>query len=178
MSRAGEGLIQDHVGSGRWNQVLSLPVQGPDPTASPRAAQGREGSLEGFPQKEGLAHLPTTISSCSVAFLRRRCHTSMANKVLLLLKMEVSELMRAARITAIIRPRRPGERRGLRGQPPPGATEAAGSSRAQGLGVGVASPQVSILVGVRTAGGLEAGFWIGRATHTRPAQAPPPRLHR
>lgn len=41
----------------------------------------------------------------------------MANKVLLLLKMEVSELMRAARITAIIRPRRPGEKRGLRGQP-------------------------------------------------------------
>lgn len=70
----------------------------------------------------------------------------MANKVLLLLKMEVSELMRAARITAIIRPRRPGERRGLRGQPPPGATEAAGSSRAQGLGVGVASPQVPIRV--------------------------------
>lgn len=36
----------------------------------------------------------------------------MANKVLLLLKMEVSELIRAAMITAIIRPRRPGERQG------------------------------------------------------------------
>ena len=39
----------------------------------------------------------------------------MANRVLLLLKMEVSELMRAAMITAIIRPRRPGERRGVCG---------------------------------------------------------------
>lgn len=36
----------------------------------------------------------------------------MANRVLLLLKMEVSELIRAAMITAIIRPRRPEERQG------------------------------------------------------------------
>ena len=64
----------------------------------------------GVLRKDGPAHLPTTISSCSVACLRKRCHTSMANRVLLLLKMEVSELMRAAMITAIIRPRRPGER--------------------------------------------------------------------
>lgn len=53
MSRAGEGLTQGHVGSGRWNQALGLPVQGPGPTASPRAAQGREGSLEGFPPEGG-----------------------------------------------------------------------------------------------------------------------------
>lgn len=57
-----------------------------------------------------LTYLPTTISSCSDACLRKRCHTSMANRVLLLLKIEVSELMRAAMITAIIRPRSPRQR--------------------------------------------------------------------
>lgn len=93
---------------------------GPNPATPPRATQaGSRGEgvclQEGVPQ-DGPAHLPTTISSCSVAFLRKRCHTSMANSVLLLLKMEVSELMRAAMITAIIKPRRPGERRGLCGQ--------------------------------------------------------------
>lgn len=40
----------------------------------------------------------------------------MVNRVLLLLKMEVSELMRAAMNTAIIRPRRPGERWGRQGR--------------------------------------------------------------
>lgn len=72
--------------------------------------------MGGGASKDWPAHLPTTISSCSVAFLRKRCHTSMVNRVLLLLKMEVSELMRAAMNTAIIRPRRPGERRGRQGR--------------------------------------------------------------
>lgn len=47
------------------------------------------------------------MSSCSVAFLRNRCQMSMAKSVLLLLKIEVRELIKAAMITAIIRPRRP-----------------------------------------------------------------------
>lgn len=76
---------------------------------------GQRGKQRGAPApgrcKAWRTHLPTTISSCSVALLRKRCHTSMANRVLLLLKMEVRELMRAAMITAIIRPRRPGKRR-------------------------------------------------------------------
>lgn len=49
------------------------------------------------------------MSSCSEAFLRTLCQISMAKSVLLLLKMEVRELMRAAIITAIIRPRSPGK---------------------------------------------------------------------
>ena len=101
---------------GPGTQLLSLPGQTltqPHLLGSPRAVgRGGEGSAyrAGVPRKDGPAHLPTTISSCSVAFLRKRCHTSMVNRVLLLLKMEVSELMRAAMITATIRPRRPGGR--------------------------------------------------------------------
>lgn len=93
---------------------------GPGPSHTPQGGPGGEERGEGAAYRKGCpggwaTHLPTTISSCSVAFRRKRCHTSMANRVLLLLKMEVSELMRAAMITAIIRPRRPGGRQGLRG---------------------------------------------------------------
>lgn len=57
-----------------------------------------------------LTHLPTTISSHSVARVRKVFHTSMVKMVLALLKMEVREDMRAAIITAIIKPRSPGRR--------------------------------------------------------------------
>lgn len=55
-----------------------------------------------------LTHLPTNISSHSVARDRKVFHTSMVKIVLALLKMEVREDMRAAIITAIIKPRSPG----------------------------------------------------------------------
>lgn len=51
---------------------------------------------------------PTSSSSRSLARGRSHFQMSMVKSVLLLLKMEVSEDMRAAIITAIISPRRPG----------------------------------------------------------------------
>lgn len=59
-----------------------------------------------------LTHLPTTISSHSVDWDRKVFHTSMVKMVLALLKMEVREDMRAAIITAIIKPRSPGRKGG------------------------------------------------------------------
>lgn len=56
----------------------------------------------------GFTHLPTIMSSHSVALDRKVFHTSMVKMVLELLKMEVREDMRAAIITAIINPRSPG----------------------------------------------------------------------
>ena len=55
-----------------------------------------------------VSYLPTSSSSFSVA--RGRCffQMSMVKSVELLLKMEVSDDIRAAIITAIIRPRKPG----------------------------------------------------------------------
>lgn len=55
-----------------------------------------------------LTYLPTNISSHSDARLLKLFHRSMVKMVLELLKMEVREDMRAAIITAIISPRRPG----------------------------------------------------------------------
>lgn len=52
-------------------------------------------------------YLPTTMSSRSVAWGLMRVQMSMVNRVLLLLKMEAKEDMRAASITASIRPRKP-----------------------------------------------------------------------
>lgn len=57
---------------------------------------------------EVLTHLPTIISSHSDAQDLKVFHTSMVKIVLELLKMEVREDMRAAIITAIIKPRNPG----------------------------------------------------------------------
>lgn len=57
---------------------------------------------------EVLTHLPTIISSHSDALDLKVFHTSMVKIVLELLKMEVKEDMRAAIITAIIKPRSPG----------------------------------------------------------------------
>lgn len=54
------------------------------------------------------AHLPTIMSSHSVARVLKVFHMSMVKMVLELLKMEVREDMRAAIITAIISPRSPG----------------------------------------------------------------------
>ena len=56
------------------------------------------------------------MSSLSAACGRRRVQMSMVKRVLLLLKMEAREDMRAASITASIRPRSPeeGEREGER----------------------------------------------------------------
>lgn len=51
------------------------------------------------------------MSSLSLACGLKRVQMSMVNRVLLLLKMEVREDMRAAIITAIINPRMPGEDR-------------------------------------------------------------------
>lgn len=56
-----------------------------------------------------MFYLPTIMSSHSEAARRKYLHKSMVNRVLELLKMEVSDDMRAAIITAIIRPRRPME---------------------------------------------------------------------
>lgn len=53
---------------------------------------------------------PTIISSCSEARGRTCFHRSMVKMVLELLKMDVSEDMSAAIITAIMRPRSPGDR--------------------------------------------------------------------
>lgn len=52
-------------------------------------------------------YLPTSISSHSDALDRNVFHRSIVKMVLALLKMEVREDMRAAIITAIIRPRSP-----------------------------------------------------------------------
>lgn len=54
-----------------------------------------------------VPNLPTIMSSRSLACGRRRVQMSMVKRVLLLLKMEASELIRAASITASIRPLRP-----------------------------------------------------------------------
>lgn len=51
--------------------------------------------------------LPTIISSLSLACGRSRVQMSMVKRVLLLLKMEARELIKAASITASIRPLRP-----------------------------------------------------------------------
>lgn len=63
------------------------------------------------PLPRGLApppYRPTSSSSRSPARGRSRLQMSMVKSVLLLLKMEVSDDMSAAIITAIISPRRPG----------------------------------------------------------------------
>lgn len=52
-------------------------------------------------------HLPTIISSLLLASFRILAQMSMVKRVLLLLKMDASELMRAANITASIKPRSP-----------------------------------------------------------------------
>lgn len=60
-------------------------------------------------------HLPTSRSSLSVAWGLMRVQMSMVNRVLLLLKMEAKEDMRAASITANIRPRNPAQRDARKG---------------------------------------------------------------
>lgn len=62
----------------------------------------------GAPGQLAVSYLPTSSSSFSVA--RGRCffQMSMVKSVELLLKMEVSDDIRAAIMTAIIRPRKPG----------------------------------------------------------------------
>lgn len=84
-------------------------AQDPDP------GQGRGGD-NGTDQR-GLhgtgtlsPHLPTTMSSLSAAWGLRRVQMFMVNRVLLLLKMEAREDMRAASITASISPRKPAGR--------------------------------------------------------------------
>lgn len=54
-------------------------------------------------------HRPTIMSSLSVACGLMRVQMSMVNSVLLLLKMEAKEDMRAASITANISPRSPAQ---------------------------------------------------------------------
>lgn len=62
-------------------------------------------------------YLPTIINSRFFAFGRMRRHISMVNIVLPLLKMDVNELMRAAIMTAIIRPRAPVTRHNIQATP-------------------------------------------------------------
>lgn len=57
-----------------------------------------------------VTYLPTIMSSHSEARDLKLFHRSMVKMVLALLKMEVSEDMRAAIITAIIKPRSPGRK--------------------------------------------------------------------
>lgn len=52
-------------------------------------------------------YFPTISCSLSVACFRTRLHISIVNTVAALLKTEVRELIRAASITAIIKPRMP-----------------------------------------------------------------------
>lgn len=62
--------------------------------------------------KDNCFYLPTTMSSLSDACRLMRCQMSIVKRVLLLLNIEVREDMRAAIITAIIRPRIPaGEKK-------------------------------------------------------------------
>lgn len=64
-----------------------------------------------------VTYLPTIMSSHSDAWDLKLFHRSMVKMVLELLKMEVREDMRAAIITAIIRPRSPGqEKKKCRGE--------------------------------------------------------------
>ena len=58
-----------------------------------------------------VTHLPTTMSSVVEAALRNLRQMSMVKRVLALLKMESRSLIRAAIITAIIRPLAPAEGR-------------------------------------------------------------------
>lgn len=73
-----------------------------------RAAQALIAGLD-VPQ-HARPHLPTIMSSRSVACGLTRVQMSMVNRVLLLLKMEAREDMSAASITASIRPRSPAQR--------------------------------------------------------------------
>lgn len=57
-------------------------------------------------------YLPTMRSSRSAACGLRRVQMSMVKRVLLLLKMDAKEDMRAANITASMRPRKPAEMAG------------------------------------------------------------------
>jgi hypothetical protein len=59
----------------------------------------------------GHSYLPTMMSSTSVAFFRTSLQTSMVNRVDEELKMDVKEDIRAASMTANIRPRRPRRQR-------------------------------------------------------------------
>lgn len=59
---------------------------------------------------DAVTYLPTIMSSHSEARDLKLFHRSMVKMVLALLKMEVSEDMRAAIITAIIKPRSPGRK--------------------------------------------------------------------
>lgn len=63
-----------------------------------------------------FTYLPTIMSSRSAACGRMRVQMSMVNRVLLLLKMEAKEDMRAANMTASISPRNPAQRGRRRGQ--------------------------------------------------------------
>lgn len=76
------------------------------------AGQGQQATGEGVTEP----HLPTIRSSRSPACGLTRVQMSMVNRVLLLLKMEAKEDMRAASITANIRPRNPAGRDGQDGQ--------------------------------------------------------------
>lgn len=63
-----------------------------------------------------FTNLPTIMSSRSVDCGLIRVQMSMVNRVLLLLKMEAKEDMRAANITASIRPRKPAAERRQEGR--------------------------------------------------------------
>lgn len=63
-----------------------------------------------------FTNLPTIMSSRSVDCGLIRVQMSMVNRVLLLLKMEAKEDMRAANITASMRPRKPAAERRQEGR--------------------------------------------------------------
>ncbi len=63
--------------------------------------------MEDDDEKSHLTNLPTIMSSTSEAFFLILLQMSMVKSVLLELKMEVREEMRADIMTASIRPRRP-----------------------------------------------------------------------
>lgn len=65
---------------------------------------------------EKFTNLPTIMSSRSVDCGLIRVQMSMVNRVLLLLKMEAKEDIRAANITASIRPRKPAAERRQEGR--------------------------------------------------------------
>lgn len=86
-------------------------------TATMHRTQTLDGGGDNRTDHQGLhgnrmlsPHLPTMMSSLSAAWGLMRVQMSMVNRVLLLLKMEAREDMRAASITASIRPRKPAGR--------------------------------------------------------------------
>lgn len=96
----------------RWPSVESVPqiviVAGLNQRCSIQHKCCNQDHILGYVCLDVVTYLPTIMSSHSDARDLKLFHRSMVKMVLALLKMEVREDMRAAIITAIIKPRSPG----------------------------------------------------------------------